>query len=193
MYRYKNRNSTINVLDKLADRIKLFTSIFMDWVPVILIYTTPIPPSYFLYQRTQSLLASVFVYVVYIILQLLLISSIKSTLGRKGRKRSVSPLSNCRIYTLRYSESKDVFYVGQTTQELEARCKQHSHKKFKNIDFYIELLEGGVHLLKLDEREVYWIAALSKKWDLKNETVGGSSLYKRTNLAILKGNNYEKE
>ena len=93
---------------------------------------------------------------------------------------SINPRYSGYIYLLLYSKTNDVFYVGQTS-DIKRRIREHKRNKFKEIDFYYKVVESKIDIFRIDDRERFWISNYGGKETLKNETGGGSSIYKRTN------------
>lgn len=99
------------------------------------------------------------------------------------------------IYIIR-NKCNDKVYIGQTTQSVEERFKQHlkpsAHKKFGNYkiyramnkygcdNFYCEALEENIPYEKLDEKEVYYIEKFDSFHNGYNSTPGGDekTIYK---------------
>ena len=98
------------------------------------------------------------------------------------------------IYVIK-NKCNDKVYIGQTTQCVEDRFKQHlkpsqrkraRYKLYRAIDkygsdnFYYEVLEKDVPYDKLDEREIYYIEKFDSFKNGYNSTHGGDtkSIYK---------------
>ena len=97
------------------------------------------------------------------------------------------------IYAYRKKDSKQIVYVGQTT-DLATRNKQHlfydpfniNNKEYEyplsrgirkyGQDYYeLIILEDNIPLSQLNEREKYWIKYYNTYWKGYNQTVGGSN------------------
>ena len=99
------------------------------------------------------------------------------------------------IYIIR-NKCNDKVYIGQTTQSVDERFKQHlkpsEHKrhggykiyramnKYGSENFYYEILEDNIPYELLDEREVYYIEKFDSFNNGYNSTPGGDkkTIYK---------------
>ena len=91
------------------------------------------------------------------------------------------------IYIIK-NRLNDKVYIGQTTTDIKTRFNQHCKnstlksrhyklynaiKKYGKEKFYIEILEQGVDINKLDEREIYYIEKYNSYLKGYNSTKGG--------------------
>lgn len=106
------------------------------------------------------------------------------------------------IYIIK-NKCNDKVYIGQTTQSIEERFKQHlkpsqikrcKYKLYRAFDkygvenFYCEPLEENVPYEKLDEREIYYIEKYDSFHNGYNSTNGGDikTLYKIEDIEDIK-------
>lgn len=91
------------------------------------------------------------------------------------------------IYIIRNTVN-DKVYIGQTTVDIKTRFYQHcknctiknrhyklynAMKKYGKYNFYCEVLEDGVNVNKLDEREIFYIKKYDSYENGYNSTKGG--------------------
>lgn len=122
------------------------------------------------------------------VLSLLVETNKKHEKGGKKMSRTGS------IYIIK-NKCNDKVYIGQTTQSIEERFKQHlkpsqikrcKYKLYRAFDkygvenFYCESLEENVPYEKLDEREIYYIEKYDSFHNGYNSTAGGDekTIYK---------------
>ena len=113
------------------------------------------------------------------------------------------------IYIIK-NRLNDKVYIGQTTTDIKTRFNQHCKnstlksrhyklynaiKKYGKEKFYIEILEQGVDINKLDEREIYYIEKYNSYLKGYNSTKGGDGRvinkeYDEKEIVALYNNGY---
>ena len=113
------------------------------------------------------------------------------------------------IYIIK-NRLNDKVYIGQTTTDIKTRFNQHCKnstlksrhyklynaiKKYGKEKFYIEILEQGVDINKLDEREIYYIEKYNSYLKGYNSTKGGDGRvinkeYEEKEIVALYNNGY---
>ena len=113
------------------------------------------------------------------------------------------------IYIIK-NKLNDKVYIGQTTTNIKTRFNQHCKnstlksrhyklynaiKKYGKDKFYIEILEQGVDINKLDEREIYYIEKYNSYLKGYNSTKGGDGRvinkeYDEKEIVALYNNGY---
>lgn len=105
------------------------------------------------------------------------------------------------IYIIKNTCNEKV-YIGQTTQSVEERFKQHlkpsqikrcryklyrAMEKYGKDNFYVETLESDIPYDKLDEREIYYIEKYDSFRNGYNSTNGGDTktLYKIEDISEI--------
>lgn len=108
-----------------------------------------------------------------------------------------------RIYIIRNTEN-DKVYIGQTIHELGLRLAQHKRRaatidnKYRKLynamnkygvdKFYIDLVEDGIPIDELNDKEMHYILVYNSFECGYNSTAGGDSkaIYKEEDICLIK-------